>query len=623
MASAHKYTAVDVPRREFYGGTNWHSSANWSGDNVPDADDDVFVRNPGTPVFVDLNGTAVAANLNVLEGATISTEMWLLDVGESVTVSGPNSAIYVGRPPIPGGTIRASEIRVENQGLLYVNSLVEVVSQLSVDAASELVLDGGTLRTSQPLTTDADMTLAGNGGTIDVSSPSATLVWQGDISGPGNLIKDGPSALQLEGRASHGGQTNILRGQIRLGANERISDSSPVSIDVGASLRMFTATETIGSLAGSGTVFNDGHLITGGNNSSTTFSGVIDGSGHLTKTGTGQFFLTNNNNTYSGDTNINGGFLIGNSLRNAQEPSSFGQGNFNISNGAVLYLASNDSWSSNRPIELLGDGGWIYTGDSATSTLELNGTISGTGTLRSYGAATLRLNGNNTYSGETQIFGTLQTGGNNRIPDVSRVYVGGRLDINDFDETIRSLDSVATVSLGTGLLTVTDTTIGSTSTGLLNIEIAGPAEADYGRLDVAGGLTLGGSLDVSLVGGFNPQAGMSFNILNFAQLSGSFDSMMLPILDNGLEWHKSQLYTSGSLLVVHSGDFNADGAVNAADYIYWSKFDGRPSEYDKWRANFGQSLGASSNTPNAFVPEPSVFALVLIGGAFGLAARHR
>jgi outer membrane autotransporter protein len=73
----------------------------------------------------------------------------------------------------------------------------------------------------------------------------------------------------------------------------------------------------IGSLEGDGNAFlGANNLTVGGNNASTTFSGVLqDGGpgggtgGSLTKVGTGTLILPNAN-TYTGDTNINGGSLL-------------------------------------------------------------------------------------------------------------------------------------------------------------------------------------------------------------------------------------------------------------------------------------------------------------------------
>jgi hypothetical protein len=68
------------------------------------------------------------------------------------------------------------------------------------------------------------------------------------------------------------------------------------------------------------------------------------------------------------------------------------------------------------------------------------------------------------------------------------------------------------------------------------------------------------------------------------------------------------------------GDFNTDGAVDAADYVVWRKsFSGDQAMYDAWRANFGSSLGPGSGSAitsaaplSAPVPEPTALALAAL-----------
>jgi hypothetical protein len=68
-----------------------------------------------------------------------------------------------------------------------------------------------------------------------------------------------------------------------------------------------------------------------------------------------------------------------------------------------------------------------------------------------------------------------------------------------------------------------------------------------------------------------------------------------------------------------AGDFNYDGAVNAADYVVLRKTGSLPDDYDTWRANFGATLdppvgtafpAASAGGGSPTVPEPSSFMLV-------------
>ena len=67
---------------------------------------------------------------------------------------------------------------------------------------------------------------------------------------------------------------------------------------------------TVGSIEGSGVVFLGVNNLTVGSNSlNTTFSGVIQDGGSLTKVGQGTLILTNAN-TYAGGTTIENGTLV-------------------------------------------------------------------------------------------------------------------------------------------------------------------------------------------------------------------------------------------------------------------------------------------------------------------------
>lgn len=102
----------------------------------------------------------------------------------------------------------------------------------------------------------------------------------------------------------------------------------------------------------------------------------------------------------------------------------------------------------------------------------------------------------------------------------------------------------------------------------LEIEIGGGIPGlQHDRLDV-GQLQLGGTLEVKLIAGYSPPAGASFDILNWASLSGTFDALSLPMLPGPLVWYTAQLYTTGRLWVVGPpvpADFDADFDVDGDD----------------------------------------------------------
>jgi probable HAF family extracellular repeat protein len=73
------------------------------------------------------------------------------------------------------------------------------------------------------------------------------------------------------------------------------------------------------------------------------------------------------------------------------------------------------------------------------------------------------------------------------------------------------------------------------------------------------------------------------------------------------------------------GDFNHDGAVDAADYVAWRKTGGSQDQYNTWRTHFGQSFSFGTGSSSAFppppsaldntVPEPSIVLLLVLGAA--------
>jgi hypothetical protein len=72
---------------------------------------------------------------------------------------------------------------------------------------------------------------------------------------------------------------------------------------------------------------------------------------------------------------------------------------------------------------------------------------------------------------------------------------------------------------------------------------------------------------------------------------------------------------TGAIQPVLSGDYNGNGAVDAADYVVWRKGLGTTytqTDYDAWRANFGNSAGGAGLAGGA-VPEPGSGVLLLAG----------
>jgi hypothetical protein len=167
----------------------------------------------------------------------------------------------------------------------------------------------------------------------------------------------------------------------------------------------------------------------------------------------------------------------------------------------------------------------------------------------------------------------------------------------------------------------------------LAIRLGGTAPIQFDSLAVSGNATLAGSLSVSLTGGFTIEPDQSFTIVDIAGAAagsfvglaegaavGSFGGTDLFITYAGGNGNDVALFTLAATL---PGDFNQDGAVDAADYVVWRKSGGPPGEYETWRSHFGQ--GTSSATIGAglqsVTPEPAT--LSIVGTALLLILAHR
>ena len=141
---------------------------------------------------------------------------------------------------------------------------------------------------------------------------NTSTTFSGVISGSGGLVKQGTGTMTLTGASSYGGATNTNAGTLQAGAANTLSASSAHTVSAGAVLDLNNFNQTVGSLAGAGNVtLGSATLTAGGDNTSTTFSGVISGSGGLVKQGTGTMTLTGAN-SYSGGTTVSAGALQGN-----------------------------------------------------------------------------------------------------------------------------------------------------------------------------------------------------------------------------------------------------------------------------------------------------------------------
>lgn len=241
----------------------------------------------------------------------------LVKTGAGTLVLSGNST-FTGGVAINGGVLQVPSVSTNAAG--NPERLGTVPSTPVANAVT--ISNGAVLRNSQTgtvgssfVTANRGITIGSGGGVFDLpdTATGTFLIYAGIVAqGSNPLTKTGAAILALSGTTTGTGALNIDQGMVRLRtSSNRISDSSPVTIASGAALDMATFSDTIGSLAGAGNVsfgIGVGTLTSGGINASTTFSGVISGSGSFAKSGSGTQTLTGAN-TYTGATTVNAGTL--------------------------------------------------------------------------------------------------------------------------------------------------------------------------------------------------------------------------------------------------------------------------------------------------------------------------
>ncbi|WP_191963356.1 beta strand repeat-containing protein, partial [Flavobacterium luteum] len=235
---------------------------------------------------VTVGGNATILSNRATSGAGISQVLGTLSIGASTLTTGNGGNATSGNPVVRFGNVT------------HTGAPTYTVSN------SSAVLTLGAVANSTFLTT-----FNGSG------SVTQTGVFGG---GTGGITYSGSGTLVLNQANTYIGATSISSGTIRLGAASSFPSSSALTVNTPGTFNLFNFSATAASLAGSGTVSSTGSsttpVLTVGDTTSTTFSGVIQNgtttSVGLTKVGTGTLTVSGTNNTYTGATTITTGTLL-------------------------------------------------------------------------------------------------------------------------------------------------------------------------------------------------------------------------------------------------------------------------------------------------------------------------
>ncbi len=424
----------------------------------------VGVLNSGTSNGSIDNSVPVTLGSNVTIGGGSSTLTinGAINGGFSLTKFGTDTLILgADNGYTAGTTINNGVLEITNGNALGIGAVV-------VNSPGTLSIDGVTLSGAASLTINGAspngaLNSVGTAGDIDVpviltanstvGGGTADLTISGAISGNFNVDKVGTDTVTFaNGSNSYGGTTTITDGTLQLGANDAIPDTSPVIIATTGILALNGFDQSIPNLTGSGAInLGSGTLTDGSDGTSTTYSGVISGTGNFDKVGGGTLIL-GGANLYSGATNIEDGAIEA-GIVNAIGSSS----DVDVSSGATFNLnGNNDTIGS-----LAGAGGvslggaTLTTGDTLDTTY--SGIISGNGNLVKQGTDKFTLTNNNSYNGATTVNnGTLANGTDNALPTGTALTVTspGTFDLNNNSQEVSSV-------VGNGTVTNTGATTGT------------------------------------------------------------------------------------------------------------------------------------------------------------------
>ena len=190
-----------------------------------------------------------------------------------------------------------------------------VVSSLSVGSGSaSFNFSGGTLRSGSSFSIALPMMLGSSGGGATFDTAGYTVTLSGSLSGPGSLTKVGSGTLILAATDTYSGNTLVRGGTLALGSSLALQNSTLDTSGSGILSFGSLSSGMLGGLTGTGTLklantsSSAEAVSVGNNNGSSTFSGMLQGAGGLTKIGSGVLSLSGSN-TYTGPTTISQGKL--------------------------------------------------------------------------------------------------------------------------------------------------------------------------------------------------------------------------------------------------------------------------------------------------------------------------
>ena len=285
------------------GAGNWSTASNWRLGVVPNNSSLHVLADDGDPAnsVVSLDQNATIGDLTTDAPDTVN-----INATRTLTLAGPGNSVFNGR--------------LNNSGTL------------AVSAATTRLLGGGTHSGEFAISSGA--TLEFGGGTHTLSSTAG-------ISGAGNVLVSA-GTVQLAGNNNYSGTTSITGGVVQAAGDFGDVGELAVSVSAGATLDLNNFNQTVGSIAGAGSVtLGSATLTAGGDGTSTAMSGVISGGGSVIKSGAGTLTLSGPN-AFTGGARVNSGTL------RAGSNSALGASAATVAGGSLLAASADHPSATTR-----------------------------------------------------------------------------------------------------------------------------------------------------------------------------------------------------------------------------------------------------------------------------------
>jgi len=423
-------------------GSDFGIASNWD-NGVPN---DVAVFNSSTPLSVTNVGVGPALNSFTFSPGASAYTLTLTDPASVVQLqgvgivnnSGTTQTINNSRGSFNFNNTASAEnaILLNGENMQFHNS--STAGTANISNTGNLFFQDGSTASSATITNSSTGILGFSGtasaGNAMITSNAGSITMQNSATGGSATITLNNCILEMSETSTAGGATITankgstidMLDNSTLG-NARVIINAEAALSVGNTISNISA----GSLEGAGFFeLGVGTFTEGGNDLSTTISGIVSGSGGITKVGTGTLTLSGENNN-TGDTTVNGGVL--NVASSLAGNAVVGSGGTLTGLGSVVNLTNNGIVIPGTP----GAGSMTAASYSGSGTLSI--------TAQGGNSNSLKVTGNANVTGGTLNF----TGSNLSI---------GRYDVINAGSVTGTFSVVNTSPLPDFLGLVTDYT---------------------------------------------------------------------------------------------------------------------------------------------------------------------